>query len=194
MILLWACLQKRILKCILKLSLKTCTNETFLRICSSCICIRWEVLLGCSHEIYVLYRPSLGWGDCGGNCTLFGSMWAVYTLGSSCWSGRKSPLDKLQKTSPSLLEPIMHRKRIRSCPNSHPPALYHHFYLCAFSQFTGLGFKKKEQDCSDWLTDHLSSCVRNTPRTHISWLKFQDAFQCLELFTYRKKLCVCFPL
>lgn len=53
---------------------------------SSCICVlqKWCRLLACAHKIYVLSRPSPGWGDCGGSCTLFGSMSAVYTLGSSC--------------------------------------------------------------------------------------------------------------
>lgn len=89
---------------------------------------------------YVVFRPSVGWEDCGGSCTLCGSMWADYMLGSSCWSGRRMPLDKLHRTSTSLEEPIMQRKRKRSCPNSHLPALHHHFYSCALTQFTGLFF------------------------------------------------------
>lgn len=109
---------------------------------SSCICIpqkRQCHLLACAHQIYVLSRPSPGWGDCGGSCTLFGSMSEVYTLGSSCWNGRQTPLDKLQRTSSSPGEPIMRRKRRRSCPRSHPlwrcpPALQGHFYLCALPQ------------------------------------------------------------
>lgn len=109
---------------------------------SSCICIAQKTqchLLACAHKIYFLSRPSPGWGDCGGSCTLFGSMSEVYTLGSSCWNGRQTPLDKLQRTSTSPRELIMHRKRRRSCPSSHPlwrcpPALQGHFYLCALPQ------------------------------------------------------------
>lgn len=59
------------------------SKETF----SSCICISQKKrchLLACAHTIDVLSRPSPGWGDCGGSCTLFGSMSEVYTLGSSC--------------------------------------------------------------------------------------------------------------
>lgn len=93
---------------------------------SSCICILQKKqchLLACAHKIYVLSRPSPGWGDCGGSCTLFGSMLEVYTLGSSCWNGRQTPLDKLQRTSTSPRELIMHRKRRRSCLSSHPLTL-----------------------------------------------------------------------
>lgn len=95
------------------------SKETF----SSCICISQKKrshLLACAHTIYVLSRPSPGWGDCGGSCTLFGSMSEVYTLGSSCWNGPQTPLDKLQRTSTSPGEPLMRRKRRRSCPSSHP--------------------------------------------------------------------------
>lgn len=101
---------------------------------------RSSLLLSCPRDIYVVFRPSVGWEDCGGSCTLCGSMWADYMLGSSCWSGRRMPLDKLHRTSTSLEEPIMQRKRKRSCPNSHPPALHHHFYSCALTQFTGVFF------------------------------------------------------
>lgn len=65
-------------------------------------------------------------------------MWAVYTLGSSCWSGQPTLLDKLQRTSTSLAEPRMHKKRRRSCPKSHPPALHHRFHSCALTPFIGL--------------------------------------------------------
>lgn len=93
------------------------------------------------------------------------------------------PLDKLQRTSTSLVEPVMHRKRRRSCPDSHPPALHHHFHSCALTQFTG-AFRffwffllhhfgvsiwiqsEQEQKWNDCLTVNLPSCVRNTPQIH----------------------------
>lgn len=80
-------------------------------------------LLVCPHKIYVVSRLSRGWEDCGGSCTLFGSMLGVYMLESTSSSGPGPCLAKLQRMSMNHEERLTcrgTRRMTRSSLNSHP--------------------------------------------------------------------------
>lgn len=69
------------------------------------------------------FRPSQGWGDCGGSCTPFGSTSGVYMPECTSSSGLPAHLAKLQRMSMNQEERWTHRQRRgrkRRCPDSHP--------------------------------------------------------------------------
>ena len=68
-------------------------------------------LLVCPHKIYVVSRLSRGWGDCGGNCTRFGSMLEVYMPESTSSRGPGLCLAKLQRMSMNPGEQSMRDRR-----------------------------------------------------------------------------------
>lgn len=80
-------------------------------------------LLVCTHKIYVVSRLSRGWEDCGGSCTLFGSMLGVYMLESTSSSGPGPCLAKLQRMSMNHEERLTcrgTRRMTRSSLKLHP--------------------------------------------------------------------------